>query len=422
MEREDNYIQRIVPCQSTLEQRAAPVQQQTNSSSYTANFIQGPPPLISDKPQVLLIQDPSSIPGATAAAAAAAVGTSKRRSSYPSSNMSMAGIPGVYFGYQIQPEEQQQMIAHSPPPAPATSSTGQLQLQQSMVTLSDCSSEPTTPLKEAIIVKEESSPTRSQTIVQSPAAVEFQPSLAPPALIPTPTPANTSPKSESSYLTQQIMKSTSTLFNFIQLQVLSSITNSKGTAAKKDPNIDGDGFRVVPNFGSDEETNNNQNTGYKTQALTSYEQNFLHDLHIASPTIPHYTNSNSRSRTPPLHMHHSPPMDLHDHYGLGGSDPFGDGKRRRQKKTREEKLAYLRQYARNRRARETPEQREARLADLRARQRARKANETPDQRKVRLEKDRLKTGRYRAKKRQDDVDRPGVFGGSIASGPYILSD
>ena len=73
------------------------------------------------------------------------------------------------------------------------------------------------------------------------------------------------------------------------------------------------------------------------------------------------------------------------------------------KKTREEKLEYLRKYAKERRARETPNQREARLADLRARQRARKANETEQQRLLRLEKDRIKTLRYRAKKKQDET-------------------
>lgn len=103
-----------------------------------------------------------------------------------------------------------------------------------------------------------------------------------------------------------------------------------------------------------------------------------------------------------------------------GSSSNQEVKLSNRKKTREEKLEYLRKYAKERRARETPTQREARLADLRARQRARKANETAEERLLRLEKDRIKTLRYRAKKKledtgNEDVNRFETIGGQSSS-------
>ncbi len=396
-DREMIYMQEIVPCQSMIEQRA--LQQQHKQSYTAANFIQGPPPLIPDKPKV---KDSSTTiqPGTS----------SKRSSNYSGPSSNMTGIPGVYFGYQIQAEEQQLQSPHS-----STSESSLLITPQS----SPASLTPTDSEEVVIVKKETVDLSIIPSPVRSPTVAEFQLlPPPPPALKPIPNSAVTSPKSESSYLTQQIMKSTSTLFNFIQLQVLSSISKKTNSSGLSESAIDSDGFKAVPTFVA-EEMRDNQNTGLQPQSLTSYERNFLHDLHIQSPIL-HYSNSNSPLRTPTMDTS----MDTTEHYSE--IDFLSDSKRKRQKKTREEKLAYLRQYARDRRARETPEQREARLADLRARQRARKANETADQRKMRLEKDRLKTGRYRAKKRQDedeeDLDIPSGILGGIASGPYILND
>ena len=384
MEVQKEYIQRhYVPLKE--ENISPPLQ----NKSYTMNYIQGPPPLISDQPKTIRMQT---------VAQSVQPSTSSRPANYTGPSLSQTNIPGVYFGYQIQQEER---LQHSPEIMQPTT-------QQRMI-ISPTLEPP---------VQEENTPedvyTSTQQVV---AGVQV-----PPPLVPTTT-SSDNEKMENSYLSQQIMKSTSTLLNFIQMQVLSSINGTASSIQNEhykekelsEMAVDSDGFRPVPNLPSNEETNDNRNTGIEDQPLTSYERNLFRDLQIES-RLP---NSNTVSSIPrPPSLNSTPSMQFQSQYA--DTEPYIDGRKRRQKKTREEKLAYLRQYARERRARETPAQREARLADLRARQRARKANETSDQRKLRLEKDRLKTGRYRAKKKQDD-DMSEIFEENFEeAGPFTL--
>ena len=382
------------------------------TSSYTAKFLQGPPPLIPDYTPISILPD-------------SRLQNDVRRvrilkppiiQAAPPSNMSLRDIPGVYFGYQIQEDYRQ--------------------LQQAPTALQEMPPQPTTEL---VAVEE---PKTSDIEVQEEKETVSTPvadSKIPPPLIPTSS-LIIYPKQGETF-SKQPEKSPPVL-NFVQLQVLSTINGSASSIPpncniratdidlKNYPNlvettgyvpVDIDGFRPVPTLVSNEEKKDYRNTGIQQKSLNSYEQNLMKDLHVQS-SKEHYTIYNSNTVSTISNAISNPTVTHVDHHfsQLNEGQIGYPGRKRRQKKTREEKLAYLRQYARDRRARETPEQREARLADLRARQRARKANETPVQRKLRLEKDRLKTGRYRAKKRQDDVERTVVFTGST-TGPYTLS-
>ncbi|XP_064398758.1 uncharacterized protein LOC135345270 [Halichondria panicea] len=384
MEVQKEYIQRhYVPLKE--ESISPPLQ----DKSYSVNYIQGPPPLISDQPKTITMRT---------VAQSIQPSTSSRPANYTGPSMSQTNIPGVYFGYQIQQEERLQR-------SPGIMQPTTQQTQQRMVI---------SPTLEPPVQDENTQEDMYTSTQEVAAGVQV-----PPPLVPTTTPS-ANEKLEHSYLSQQIMKSTSTLLNFIQMQVLSSINGTassiqNGHLKEKDllecpMAVDSDGFRPVPNLPANEKTNDNQNTGIEHQPLTSYERNLFRDLQIQS-RLPNSNKVSSVSIPPSLNS--TPSMQMQPQYT--DTEPYIDGRKRRQKKTREEKLAYLRQYARERRARETPGQREARLADLRARQRARKANETSDQRKLRLEKDRLKTGRYRAKKKQDD-DMSDMFEGNFEAG------